>query len=194
MTRSHFLDHLRRDDIVVECPDAVRDLLELQPDDVRITNAIAKHHLKYKDFDKTEAYVNEILEKRPNYFPARMVKAELLLARRQFDEAIQLLNPLINEEPNSARAHYLMGLAHIGKGETRLAKADLGRTLELSPNHIKSRLLLAVDVDHRMVLAEVLGDLLHDRDLVGTRLAGCSVTHVCAPPFASTHGSRVRTP
>lgn len=27
MARSHFLDRLRRDDIVVECPDAVRDLL-----------------------------------------------------------------------------------------------------------------------------------------------------------------------
>jgi tetratricopeptide (TPR) repeat protein len=117
--------------------------LELQPDDIRITNAIARHHLKYKEFDKTEEYINAIMEKRPNYFPARMVKAELLLAQRQFAEAIELLNQIIKEEPNSARAHYFMGLAHIGKGESRLAKTDLGKTLELSPNHIKSRLLLA---------------------------------------------------
>jgi tetratricopeptide (TPR) repeat protein len=72
-----------------------------------------------------------------------MLKAQLLLGRRNFDEAIQLLNQLINEEPSSAKAHYLIGLGHLGKGETRIAKAELIKALELNSTLVEARLLLA---------------------------------------------------
>jgi len=117
--------------------------LELKPDDPRLIDTIAGYHLKLKNFEEVERYVNASLKKRPGYFPMRLLKAELLTLRKKFNEAIGMLDSLIKEEPGSARAHYVSGLAHMGKGDINTAKADISRAVELSRRFAKARLLLA---------------------------------------------------
>ena len=115
----------------------------LQPNNLSITNAIAEHYLKNKNFEAVEKHVTEILQKNPDYFPTRLLQAELLVARKKFAAAIDLLNQLVTEEPNSFRAHYVRGRAHLGNGESNIAKMALIDALEINPKHVRSRILLA---------------------------------------------------
>jgi tetratricopeptide (TPR) repeat protein len=92
---------------------------------------------------QAENYVKKILEKRPKYFPARMLQGELMVVERKFTEAVELFDQLIKEEPRSAAAHYFKGLAHLGKGEPLVSKMSLAKAVELNPGDIRARLLLA---------------------------------------------------
>ena len=61
-----------------------------------------------KNADQDVAFIRalaEILKERPNYLPARMLKGEMLVAERRFDEAVVLLAGLIKEDPNAAQAY-----------------------------------------------------------------------------------------
>ena len=59
------------------------------------------------------------------------------------EKAIELFDLLIKEEPRSVRSHYFRGLAYLGKSETRIAKASLGKAAELDPRSVEVKLLLA---------------------------------------------------
>ncbi len=117
--------------------------LELQPDEIGILHPIARYHFNAKAFDEAETYINRILEKNDKYFPTRMLKGELMVIQRNFDDAIALFDQLISEEPGAERAHYFKGVAYLGKGEAHLARMDLVRAVELNPDYLKARLLLA---------------------------------------------------
>jgi len=54
-----------------------------------------------------------------------------------------LFESIVQEAPNLASAHYFKGVSHLGKGEVQAAKAAFSRTIELTPNSVKTRLLLA---------------------------------------------------
>jgi tetratricopeptide (TPR) repeat protein len=72
-----------------------------------------------------------------------MLKGELFVYQHKYDEAIALFGQLIKEEPGFARSYYFKGLAHLRKGENRIAKTALGKAVELNPKFIKAKLLLA---------------------------------------------------
>ncbi|MCK7510714.1 MAG: tetratricopeptide repeat protein [Desulfobacterales bacterium] len=57
-----------------------------------------------------------VLQKRPKYFPARMLQSELLIAKRDFGPAVELLNQLIQEEPKSAPGPLLQGAGALRPG------------------------------------------------------------------------------
>ena len=86
-----------------------------------------RFYLSQGDIAEAEKENAAVLQKRPKYFPARMLQSELLIAKRDFGPAVELLNQLIQEEPKSARAHYFKGLAHFGQGDVRLAQAAVGQ-------------------------------------------------------------------
>jgi len=117
--------------------------LELQKDDVRIMDAVARYHFKNGDLDDAAIYVDKMIGKRPAYFPARMLKGELLISKKQFTEALQLFEELSKQEPRSARVHYFKGIAHIGRNETGQAKTAMLRAIDLNPRYIKAKIVLA---------------------------------------------------
>jgi tetratricopeptide (TPR) repeat protein len=138
--------------------------LDLQPEDIRIMDSIARFYVKNKRVDDAEKYITKILKERSQYFPTRMLKGELLVYQHKFDEAVLLFDQLIKEEPKLARSYYFKGLAHLGKGENRIAKTALGKAVELNPKYVKAKLLLAEiymrEHDYSMAQkesAEVLG-------------------------------------
>jgi Flp pilus assembly protein TadD len=93
--------------------------------------------------DDAQKYLAKVLEERPNFFPARMMKGEIAAFNKDFSEAIAIFDQLVKEEPRSARAHYLKGFCHLGKGETQVAKTSLTKAVELNPKDVKAKMLLA---------------------------------------------------
>ena len=122
---------------------AYQKAMELEPENVRIKHAVARYYLTQGAVDDAEKQIAEILASRPNYFPGRLLKAEILAARREFASAIEILDQLIKEDPRAARAYYFKGFSHYGKGEFNSAKPVLAKAVELQPTFIKARLLLA---------------------------------------------------
>ena len=117
--------------------------LELEPENVNILHAAGRFQLSQGDLAEAEKKINQMLQKRPNYFPARMLKAEWLVAKRDFGAAVELLGQLVQDEPKSARVHYIKGVAHFGQGDPRMANAALVKSLELEPGNVRAHLLLA---------------------------------------------------
>ena len=81
--------------------------------------------VKSIDTQDAKTYLDKVLAQRPNFFPARMMQGEILAHNKEFIEAINVFDQLINEEPRSYRAHYMKGFCHIGKGEIKGAFSHL---------------------------------------------------------------------
>jgi tetratricopeptide (TPR) repeat protein len=71
------------------------------------------------------------------------VKAKLDIAERRFDEAIRGLRNAIDQQPNWAKAHFLLGSALALSGERTGARTELARALEIDATMIEARRLLA---------------------------------------------------
>ncbi len=135
-----FLDATGRGDDALKMYQKAR---ELKPDDIRIQDTVARYYFKHRDFDHADKIIAAILDKRPRFFPSRLLKSEINVARRQYPEAIALLDQLVKEDPRSSQAFFLKGLSHIRQGDRQVGKKALDRAVELNPGHVKARLALA---------------------------------------------------
>lgn len=123
--------------------------LEVDADDVAVLYEVARHHFKANEIDPADSYNEKILASRPGFMPARMLKGEILIAKRDWNGALAVFDAIIAQEPKAEQAHYYKGLAHFSKGEMQVAKASLNRVIELDARNLQARLLLA-DIALRM--------------------------------------------
>jgi tetratricopeptide (TPR) repeat protein len=59
-----------------------------------------------------------------------------------FDEAIKLFTSCTEKFPNSAEAHFLLGMAHFYKHDTEKATAELKKSMQLDPNNSNATAML----------------------------------------------------
>ena len=74
------------------------------------------------------------------------VRADLYGALPRLDENIRELNAILAIDPRSAEAHLLLGIAHSAQGKPEMVgevKAELQQALDLNPDLLPARLLLA---------------------------------------------------
>jgi tetratricopeptide (TPR) repeat protein len=123
--------------------------LALKPDDVTALIAAARYAFKLNEIDAAESYNAKILAGRPDFFPARMLKGEILAAKRNWVEALAVFDQIIAQEPKAALARYYKGLAHYSRGEIRVARMELIKAVELNPRDYRAKILLA-DISLRL--------------------------------------------
>jgi len=140
MTAAGFYDTMGKEDKALEMYEKA---LSLKPDNLSVKNTLARFHYKNKNIDAAEALVKEILDKRPGFYAAKMLKSEIFVYKKEFDQALKLLGSLEKQEPKDPRLHYFKGLCHIGLGRNEQARASVARAVELKPEYLKARLLLA---------------------------------------------------
>jgi tetratricopeptide (TPR) repeat protein len=87
--------------------------------------------------------VQKVLAAKPTDPGALFVKAKLDIAERNFDEAIRELRTAIDQQPDWAKAHFLLGSALALSGERTGARTELARALEIDGTMIEARRLLA---------------------------------------------------
>ncbi len=75
-----------------------------------------------------------------------MLKAELLVLKKEYTEAIQLLDILIEKKTLLDRLYYLKARAHNFKGENKEAIAAIKKALSISPNNSIALFLFKVTV------------------------------------------------
>ncbi len=115
----------------------------IDPENISAMQALARYQYKNKNLDAAEKQVSEIMEQRPEFYPAKMLQSEILIFKKEFEKAMQILTLLEKEEPNAPRVHYFKGMCHIGLGDPNQAAASVEKAVELRPGELKAHLLLA---------------------------------------------------
>jgi tetratricopeptide (TPR) repeat protein len=72
-----------------------------------------------------------------------MLNSEILVSKKEFETALSLLISLEKEEPNAPMVHYFKGLSHLGLGDINKAAQSVSKAVELKPDLVRPRLLLA---------------------------------------------------
>lgn len=83
--------------------------------------------------DRAVTSLREALRIRPGYPPARLMLAKALLDVGQLDDSRALYQALVNEQPETAEAHYGMGRIAAARGELARAAGHFRKACELFP-------------------------------------------------------------
>jgi cytochrome c-type biogenesis protein CcmH/NrfG len=75
----------------------------------------------------------------PKYIAAQQIQsAKIALQQRRPDEAISRLQEAIEQQPNSAEAHYLLGEAYLTQGKADQAISAFQDALRLNPKYAEA--------------------------------------------------------
>ncbi len=145
MTAANFYDITGKKDKALEM---YKKALAIAPENLSVKTALARFQYKNKNIEAAEAVIAELLEARPKFGPARMLKSEILTYNEKYDQALEILVALKKEEPKAPRIHYFMALCQTRLDRNEQGKASALKAVELNPNYIQARLLLA-DIHYR---------------------------------------------
>tara|TARA_R110001583_G_scaffold188249_1_gene350282 strand:- start:4505 stop:7564 length:3060 start_codon:yes stop_codon:yes gene_type:complete len=110
---------------------------------------LAREYLKDGQHEKAQQIEQTITADQATTPLVKLITGEIQLASKQFLKAKKTLLQLIERQPDSAPAHYLLARANEGLQDTSEYKKELQKTLELAPSHYPSAISLA-----RLALAE----------------------------------------
>jgi tetratricopeptide (TPR) repeat protein len=109
------------------------------------------------------AEARRLLRRAPEEREAMLVVADVALASRNPEAALEALEGTLEAHPQDAEALYLRARAHRMAGDGEAARQDLERTLELAPEHGEARLRLGyllLDQGRYEQAAELYGRLI----------------------------------
>jgi tetratricopeptide (TPR) repeat protein len=96
--------------------EACREARKNAPYNILVYNAYANTYARRREADKALAYLDTAITISPKYKQALLLKAELLLDQKRFDEALDALNM---HDPESDDRRYLQALARALRGSLR---------------------------------------------------------------------------
>jgi len=112
-------------------------------DDLNLRVYLGDLYYDFRQIDKAETIVDEVLAKDKGVPTANFLKGKILIVKREFEEAIERLDYVLRENPNAYMAYYYKGLALTSSGQNELGENNLVKALEGNPQNLKARLLLA---------------------------------------------------
>lgn len=106
--------------------------------------AIAKTDIK--DLPGALEAVDKALSLKPGDNVCKMIKGEILLFMERLDESITFLSDALEANPDNTRTSYLLGLAHLKKGDTEKASSLFELAIKYDRELVDSRLLCAAEM------------------------------------------------
>jgi tetratricopeptide (TPR) repeat protein len=130
---------------------AARKAAEVAPEeatdaDLRVAEVLLEIGFTENQKDKVDEgrqIVEKVLAAKPTDPGALFVKSKLDIAEKRYDEAVRELRSAIDQQPEWAKAHFLLGSALALSGERTAARTELARALEIDATMIDARRLLA---------------------------------------------------
>lgn len=120
-----------------------RQAMGLKQDDYEVKTAAARYFFKIDEIGEAETLIEDVLKNRAGYLPALLLKGEVLIQKRSWNDAIAVFDQAIGQDDKAGQAYYFKALAHMGKGEAQVAKSALLKAVELNPRDTRAKLLLA---------------------------------------------------
>ncbi len=94
--------------------------------------------------EQARLQLQETLKLNPQFIPAKMALAEVLLARGDNPKAVQTADEIIAREPNSLPAHLIRTRGLMSMGETDRSRQELSAILAANPKSSDARYQLAI--------------------------------------------------
>ena len=104
---------------------------------------LARLYLQLKKIPEAQAVVDEILAADENDFDGRVMRAQLRLINKDADGALDDFRELLKEAPQDPMIHAGLAGAHLALGDSLLARQELEKVVELSPDNTAARIQLA---------------------------------------------------
>ena len=95
--------------------------LELNDKHLRARVALAELYLKDREYFLAKEEIEKVLSKRPYLYKANLVLGDVLAATGEFDEALQILDMLMKQEPENPVAFFRSGLFSMAGGDLDIA-------------------------------------------------------------------------
>jgi tetratricopeptide (TPR) repeat protein len=92
--------------------------------------------------DEAGKFTDELLKKTPQDAEVLILKGQIQLQQKNFDESIQTLQLARKNAPDNAYCHYQLGLAYKGKGDTQQAQSEWREAVRLRPALVEAWLAL----------------------------------------------------
>jgi len=127
---------------------------EVNPSSIAARDMLISQYLDMGKTGEAETKVKDILDKNNRDLSGRYFDARIRLAKGNVDEAISLLQGVIQDEPKFALAHHFLGMAFLQKRQMVRARGGFAEAVKLNPNEPNFRTALA-----RIYLAEGSADL-----------------------------------
>jgi tetratricopeptide (TPR) repeat protein len=118
-------------------------LLAARPRDVSLKMRLTDVLIDLNRIDDAARLNQELLKASSSNPNALSSKGRILIARGNYEEAKSVLVQAIQSDPQSAAAHYLLGVAESSLSQFDLARNSFGRALELSPGMTDAAVALA---------------------------------------------------
>lgn len=155
--------------------ESFKTAVSISPDDQRSALLLADYYIYLKQIPEAKATYEKIAETWPELAPVKSKIAELLFAERDFDQAQQQIEGLLEENPDYARAHLLRGMLSMREGKSEDARKQFQRARDLNPDsaegHYFYGLTFLEDEEYKLSLFEILQALEKNPNSVKIRLA-----------------------
>lgn len=100
-------------------------------------------HIMRQQVKEAEAQVEQLSKAYPNDVQTVFVQAQLAYLKKEHDKAKELLQPLLRMAPDNAKLLTFAGGIDLARGAVVMAEAELGKAVQLQPQAIPARKLLA---------------------------------------------------
>ncbi len=120
---------------------AFTEALSENPSDMLLF-AIASNYLKLEETEKSKQYLYEVINKSADeilQLQCRNLLGTILFSESRIDEARAEFETIIQKDPNSADAHYGLGVIYESQGDLVRARASWRRALRSDPVHSGAR-------------------------------------------------------
>ena len=109
----------------------------------------AKISIKFKDYTSAEKYLYEILSVQPDYLKALLVKVELLKKQKKKQQAIVVLQTILNQSPDniSVRLELIRLLVAINSYDEGFKQVQILGKKEIAPEVLFAISLLSIEME-----------------------------------------------
>lgn len=105
----------------------------VQANGLEARNKMALLSIKADEQEKAKEYVDEVLSLDKGNENALLLRSGFRISDRQYDDAVIDLRTVLRDNPNSIKAHALMGGAYLAMGSTELALESYYKAFEFNP-------------------------------------------------------------
>ncbi len=118
----------------------LKQAIAAHPKIVQPRTSLARYYLAKGEPEKVTEALGDLQQSRFDHPEVLEVLGQAQLGQRASAEARTTFNRLVELQPNSAQAHYLLALAYAQHNNAKALKAELEKSINLDKDHLNARL------------------------------------------------------
>ncbi|MBR3433268.1 MAG: tetratricopeptide repeat protein [Bacteroidaceae bacterium] len=104
--------------------------------------------MDYQEYEIAEELAQRLEKDFPGYGKLSKLKTDILMATEKYDQAIELLQAVLDEQPYNTMAWNKIAEAHIEKGDFAAALDSIEYSLAINPEHTRALMIKAHSLFH----------------------------------------------